>query len=81
MVRYEEGGSEEVRRGPYYLVYANSADELERKVNELLDEWPEWTFLGFWQVGKTLYREMLKRPVPGLDQMLVMPAAADSPMQ
>jgi hypothetical protein len=53
-------------RGPYYLVYGSTPEELEANVNELLREWPlpYWAFLGYWRDQECYYRELLKLPRP-----------------
>jgi hypothetical protein len=55
----------------YRCIVAQSADELEDKVNALLEEWPYWEFIGSVAVvaqrarpGNAFYREMLKQPDP-----------------
>jgi len=53
-------------RGPYYLVFGTTPEELEANVNELLKGWPlpYWEFLGYWRDGDCYYRELLRLPQP-----------------
>lgn len=51
-------------RGPYYLVFGSTPEELEQNINELLGEWKYWQFMKCWQVDEAIYREMIKLPGP-----------------